>query len=144
MISQFVIPKPPSVNKAWRNVAGKGRVRTGDYNDWKTEALWRIKLQKVAPVKGHVIVIIGVERESMLADIDNMVKPLLDVLGEKGGAGIIKDDKFVMASAFAWAPMADGLARVAIVPAMDLTLHLRLAAEGGACGGGWFLEEPKE
>lgn len=128
------IPVPPSVNEMFRNVRGRGRVKTAAYNDWLGHAGWLLQSQHPAPVKGRVVIVISVERVSRCADIDNRVKAILDLLVTHG---VIEDDRNVVGFAAAWAPAANKLARVLVIPAADLTADFHLAADGAT--GGWFL-----
>ena len=136
-ITFITIPAPPSTNALFKNTPGRGRAKTAAYKAWIDEAGWKLKAQKPAAVQGRVVVVIGIERESGLSDIDNRSKALLDLLVAHK---VIKDDRYVTAFAMAWAAKADGLARIAILPAHDLTLNLILAADGAS--GGWFLKAP--
>ena len=128
--ASFTLPSPPSTNKLFRNVAGKGRVRTSAYVDWRMQALTAIRLQKIAPVGGRVIVLVGVERHSGQADIDNRLKAALDAIVD---AGVIEDDRFVAAAFPFWMPPANHLAHVAIYPCQRLTLTFH-PSQNGASG----------
>ena len=134
----LTLPAPPSVNTLFRNVPGRGRVKTAAYKDWISQCNWMVRSQKPAPVPGHVIVVIGVERTSEMADIDNLSKAILDRLV---GCKLIDDDRFVTAFAMAWAQKGERMARIAIMPAADLTLDLHLAEDGKS--GGWFIQAPQ-
>ena len=131
------VPAPPSVNKMFRNVPGKGRVKTGAYDAWQAEAGWRLRLQRPGRIAGPVMILVGVERGSLKADIDNTVKALFDLLVEHR---VIEDDSKVVGFAAAWSPARDRLARIAIWPAADATVHFQLAPDGAH--GGWFLDAP--
>lgn len=134
------LPAPPSVNDAWANVPGRGRVRTARYRDWASNAGWKLRLQLGDKrVAGRCIVVIGVERHNKTADIDNRIKPLLDLLVEHHA---IDDDKNVDAVAIAWNPPGSSLARITIVPTTDgLGIAYHLAGHLGAFGG-WFISAP--
>lgn len=137
------LPAPPSVNEAWANVPGKGRVKTRRYTDWISNATWKLQLQlkeqETQRIAGRCIVVIGVERHSQTADIDNRVKPLLDLLVSQN---VIDDDRHVDGVAIAWNPPGSNLAHLTIVPTADgLGLLYHLAGSMGAFGG-WFLTAP--
>lgn len=135
-ITYVTIPAPPSTNGLFANPRSKGRrFKTAGYKDWIAEAGRKLKDQRPAPVPGRVILVVNIERQSALSDIDNRAKALLDLLVAHR---VISDDRFVTAIAFAWAAKGDGLARVAIVPAHDLSLNMITAADGAT--GGWFLK----
>ena len=72
------LPVPPSVNSLTFNRRG-GRTKTKRYTDWITEAGWEIHKQKPPKIRGPVQVDIEVENGATRADIDNLIKPLLDV-----------------------------------------------------------------
>lgn len=104
------IPVPPSVNHAFRNVsqrereaarrAGRtlrGRARTAGYQKWATDAGWEVRRQIMAmglqgrvAVPGEIVIEIAVARG--WADIDNLLKPTLDLLVTML---VIDDDRFV-------------------------------------------------
>lgn len=134
----FTMPTPPSVNQVFRNVRGRGRVKTSAYIDWRAYAVTSIRLQHVRLVTGRVVVVFGVERASLTSDIDNRVKAMLDAMVE---AGVIDDDKFVTAFAVAWLPSANGLAHVQVLPVQRLELQF-LPSKDGATGG-WYHTAPQ-
>lgn len=138
LIVNLTLPAPPSVNASYVNVAGKGRVRSKLYDDWRGHAGWRLKAQKPRHVAGPVVVMIGIERSNQLADIDNRIKASLDLLVEHQ---VIKDDRFVIGLTAAWSPGADALMRILIIPAGDISARFQLAEDGKH--GGWFLDLPQ-
>ncbi|HEU5019659.1 MAG TPA: RusA family crossover junction endodeoxyribonuclease [Pseudolabrys sp.] len=130
----FTMPIPPSVNQMFRNVRGKGRVKTGHYEAWSAAAATSMRLQQVQPVTGPVLVIFGVERHSLAADIDNRIKAMLDAIVK---AKIIRDDSDVTAFAAAWLPSANGLAHVQIFPTTELGIVFHPSRD--RVTGGWFV-----
>lgn len=144
----LTIPAPPSVNELFANgKPGKtGRFKTPKYKAWLSEAGWMIREQMVrddnAPMRGRVVVILGVERKSLAADIDNRCKAVLDLLVAQR---VIEDDRFVTGIVLAWMPQGNHrnpLARVMIRPAEPLTLNFHPAPDGAT--GGWFIDAPGE
>lgn len=133
----FTMPLPPSVNAIFRNLKGKGRVKTRAYDDWRAFAVTSIRLQKAAHVPGRVVVLFGVERLSLSADIDNRIKAMLDAMVE---ARVIEDDKFVTGFAVSWLPAANGLAHVTVQPVGPMALKFLPSNDGST--GGWFLDAP--
>lgn len=129
----FTMPVPPSVNQLFRNVPGRGRVKTRVYDDWRGHAATSIRLQSVPHIDGPVIALFGVERQSSVADIDNRIKAMLDAIV---AARIIRDDNQVTAFAAAWLPPANGLAHVQIFPADRLGIEFHPSPDGAT--GGWF------
>lgn len=87
------LPPPPSINRAFRNVPGKGRVKTRDYRQWRQAAAQTIVAQVRADqrIGGAVSVAINLPA-TMTGDIDNRIKGLLDALV---ASGRIDDDKHV-------------------------------------------------
>lgn len=128
------IPAPPSVNEMFRNVRGRGRVKTAAYNDWLGHAGWVLRSQSPDRVGGRVVLVISVERASKSADIDNRVKAILDLLVTHG---VIEDDRNVVGFAAAWAPPANKMARVLVIPAATMAAEFHLADDGTT--GGWFI-----
>ena len=88
----FSLPMPPSTNALYRNVPGKGRVKTADYRAWIASAGWELKMQGVvthAPLLAEMECRIRLAPRSRI-DIDNAVKPLFDVMQSMG---LIKNDR---------------------------------------------------
>lgn len=147
----LTIPAPPSVNKLFKSLmprGGKpgGRAKTKDYKDWLKEAGWMVREQLACvgcdPIAGRVVVTISVERESLLADIDNRCKAILDLLVESKA---IEDDRWVVGLAACWAPRGNARvprARIAIMPATAHTLDFHPSPDGAT--GGWFINAPGE
>lgn len=133
----FTMPMPPSVNQIFRNLPGKGRVKTGAYDDWRAFAVTSIRRQQIAALTGRVLVLFGVERMSLSADIDNRIKAMLDAMVE---ARVIVDDRYVTGFAVAWLPAANGLAHVQVLPVARLDLKFLPSNEGST--GGWFVDAP--
>jgi Holliday junction resolvase RusA-like endonuclease len=82
----LLLSLPPSANRLWRN----NRLSL-DYRKWKDTAGWEAKTQLigVAPIKGRFAV--KIEVPANRRDLDNSVKPLLDLCQ---AVGAIQDDKF--------------------------------------------------
>lgn|GEM_PF-1556642 len=124
---EFTMPTPPSTNTLFRNVKGIGRVKTRLYEDFIRMGMAAIRAQKVPPVTGNIIAVIGVERMSLSADIDNRLKALLDTIVM---AGIIQDDRYITGLATSWLPAANGLSQIAIrhMPPLDMAECERINA----------------
>lgn len=138
------LPTAPSINDCFGEHGGgggrRGRHDTKVYKDWKGHALWRLKMQRPARIATPCVVFGSVDRMSNAADIDNRIKPTLDILKT---AGVYSDDSLVTGVAFVWAPTKNGMTRLAIVPATSLRAIFHPANETGATGG-WFLEPLSE
>jgi Holliday junction resolvase RusA-like endonuclease len=135
----FEIPTPPSTNVLFKNVPGKGRVRTKAYADWLAMAVAAMRRQQVRSYPHRCVMIMGVERMSLSADIDNRMKAAWDALVK---AEVLPDDSLVTAFAAAWQPAANGLTRIALHPASEpLTITFHPSPNGAS--GGWFLSAPQ-
>ena len=134
------VPVPPSVNSLYRNLPGRGRVKTKDYSAWFAHARNIVRLQRPGVVRGQVSMILCVDRQGVGSDLDNRVKALLDLLVKQG---VIEDDSKVVSFCAAWAPKTpENMARLAIMRAADFSVKYRLFADGAS--GGWFLDAPEE
>jgi Holliday junction resolvase RusA-like endonuclease len=133
------LPTPPSANGAWVNLRRGGRAKSKAYCDWESAAGWKLRAQRPPCLNGPAIVMIGVDRHSAAADIDNRIKLLLDLLVTHQ---VLKDDKHVTSVVASWNPPGNQLARVMILPPTDgLTLTFHSADPTGATGG-WILTAP--
>lgn len=74
------LPIPPSANHCWANVAGVGRVRSTSYRRWSKLAMAEIQAQQSGRVAGKFAVVITAKRTKRARDIDNIIKPILDLL----------------------------------------------------------------
>lgn len=85
----YSLPVPPSTNNLFASAPGRGRVKTPHYTRWLTQAGWLIKLAKQPKIEGAYKLRITVPQKTR-ADLDNMIKPLVDVLVSMGATS---DDK---------------------------------------------------
>jgi len=80
--------KPLSVNACWQG----RRFKTPEYKAYEKEMLLRLPKEKM--IKGNVeIYIVFFFKNDKMRDIDNSVKPILDIFVKKG---YIEDDRFVV------------------------------------------------
>lgn len=90
----IALPLPPSLNNAFVNRKdGKGRYRSSDYKAWQDRAAERLTLQSwdmPQPPYG-VTIRVNIDHRS---DIDNRVKPVLDLLVKHG---VLTGDQWVNA-----------------------------------------------
>lgn len=110
----ITLPMPPSTNGLFLN-ARQGRLRTPEYRAWATLAGWELKLQRAAPVRGKVSLLIEVEEPKTKArqDCSNRIKGIEDLLVTHG---IIEgdDQRFVRSVTVCWADVVG--VRVTINP----------------------------
>lgn len=130
------LPVPPSINDA-RTVSRGRIVETQMATDWKAYALREAKRQVKGTLGGPVIVVANIERgiAANREDLDNRVKLMFDVLTR---SRTIKDDSQIVAHAVAWAPPGTRTARLAIMPAQQLSLRYHPANQTAAAGG-WIF-----
>ena len=83
------LPLPPSINNAFVNKPRGGRFMSAEYKAWRIESGYAIK--QSMRVHGWVEIWIQVPAK-MRGDIDNRIKPILDLMVEHG---CIDDDKWV-------------------------------------------------
>jgi len=81
----FTLPEPPSVNRYKRVSANGALYSTKKYRAWKKAAGWELLAQRLGMPKkelaGDLLVEIVFARKG---DIDNRIKPLLDLLQDIG------------------------------------------------------------
>ena len=91
---------PPSVNAAYRNVLGHGRVKSKKYLAWYKEAVVMLRLCHPEPVLGcDVWVEFLFGPRNRRRDLDNMLKLPLDLLVSEG---LISDDSRVVKLSAEW------------------------------------------
>lgn len=83
---------PPSVNNAFINLPGRGRVKSKQYRAWTQAAAWEVAAQRPRRITGYVIVDMSIGRTTRASDIDNRCKGILDLLVQ---TGVIEDDRYV-------------------------------------------------
>lgn len=83
---EFSIPYPPSANRIWRQ--GQGRVhKSKEYQDWLALAAWEIRAQlgpKKVITEPFKLTIRVNRPDRRKRDLDNLLKPILDLLGHYG------------------------------------------------------------
>lgn len=82
---------PPSLNNAFLNIK-KGRTKSPAYRQWISSAQRDLRKQNGWHVPGRIAVKLIFRKGETRADLDNLIKPCLDLLV---GAGRIADDRNV-------------------------------------------------
>lgn len=70
---------PPSTNNLFANGAN-GRYATQGYRDWQTKAGWMLLADRPGRLAGPVRIRLEYEERSGRRDLDNLIKPVLDLL----------------------------------------------------------------
>lgn len=78
----FSLPYPPTVNNMFENNSrGRGRRKSDGYVSWISEAGARLTKEKIKKCNGKVYVSISAKApDKRKRDIDNIIKPILDLL----------------------------------------------------------------
>lgn len=116
MTTPISIPYPPSANRLWRNVGGK-TIKSEEYRLWLDAASWEIRAQRPRRVDGpYTLEIIADAPDRRGRDIDNLIKPISDVLKL---AGVYADDKAARKVSAEWsdaAPAKGAQVRATVTP----------------------------
>ncbi len=112
----ITLPYPPTTNNLYVNI-GDRRVKSRGYRAWLSSAGWELKAQRPAPVKGrYILTIIADAPDKRARDIDNLIKPVSDLLK---ACGVIEDDHMAKSVMATWSdvPAAKGsTVRVRVEP----------------------------
>lgn len=95
------LPLPPSVNQAYRNVLGRGRVKTKAYRDWQADAHMLALLQSQGQrIEGPYAFHMLVERpDNRRRDLGNLEKLAHDLCVS---VGLVEDDCLCQAIRLEW------------------------------------------
>jgi len=85
----LTMPVPPSVNNLFINLR-HGRAPSKRYKAWQTEAGWELQRQRPGRIAGEWEIDIALPIGTV-ADLDNLAKPILDLLVKHR---VVTDDKF--------------------------------------------------
>lgn len=89
----IVLPVPPSANRLFVNTGRWGkRTRSREYHHWNRDCLFELRYEHPKPAGIKHCEIVVTARINWKRDLDNIVKPLLDLLQD---AGEIEDDRYV-------------------------------------------------
>ncbi|MFZ5783969.1 MAG: RusA family crossover junction endodeoxyribonuclease [Pseudomonadota bacterium] len=83
---------PPSLNNLFIN-SKRGRFKSPEYRAWQAKAGSQIRRQCAWHVPGPITIALEFGRSQTKADLDNLIKPILDILM---ATGRISDDRNVM------------------------------------------------
>lgn len=79
-MTEITLPFPPSANRLWRNYRGRTVISEG-YRAWKEAAGWQLQSQRPKKHEGPVNITIKLTLpDKRRQDIDNRIKPILDLL----------------------------------------------------------------
>jgi Holliday junction resolvase RusA-like endonuclease len=102
------LPFPPSVNALYRNVPGRGRVKTERYKTWLRAAgneVLATPLDRRVPIMGRFTLIVLAGRpDKRLRDLDNLLKATGDLLQAHG---LIENDCLAESIYVAWSPTVE-------------------------------------
>jgi crossover junction endodeoxyribonuclease RusA len=95
------LPYPPSANRLWRSVPGKGVLKSAAYRGWLNDAAKWVTIQAGGKfIVGHFAIAIEAERpDRRRRDLDNLAKPTMDALTH---SGVITDDSFARRIILCW------------------------------------------
>lgn len=100
------LPLPPSVNHLYRNVPGKGRVKTDRYKTWITAAGWEMKGRRLPRLTGpYVLTMLCERKKGRRRDLSNLVKAIEDFLVTHR---VIEDDSLCQKITLEWSSAVKG------------------------------------
>jgi Holliday junction resolvase RusA-like endonuclease len=95
MTETFTVDWPPGANQIWRAYKGRN-ILAARYRAWRDLAGKQLLVQRARPIPGPVAIRIELVCPQKISfDLDNRIKPLLDLLVDHGvieadGVGIVK------------------------------------------------------
>lgn len=126
----FRVPTPPSLNNAWKNVSGRGRVKTPAYRAWIEDAGWNLAAQR--PRRWACPVIVSVVIDIDRGDLDNRLKAIGDLLTTHK---VVRDDIDIVAWMAAKSGSCGGWCEVTVAAVTDMTVRFLPSPSG--LGGSW-------
>lgn len=104
-VYSYTLPFPPSTNRLWR-IAGKRMYRSKRYMEWIGECALALELEARPEIDYPFnIEIVAGRPDKRRRDLDNLSKPILDVLQH---CQVIKDDCFANRITMMWATDIEG------------------------------------
>lgn len=101
------IHKPPSLNNMFTNIAGRGRIKTQRYREWCAAAGWDANGKGTCSGPFSLVLVLSAASRRANSDLDNRIKPVLDLLVTHG---IVDDDKRCEAIHASWGSTRPGIA----------------------------------
>lgn len=95
----FFLSLPPSTNNLFINIKGRGRIKSSEYRSWLTEMGWQLRIQRAQKMQGNLLVYIALKRPKKRRDLDNTLKPILDLLVTHE---VIRDDSDIVRISVKW------------------------------------------
>ena len=103
---QIHLPMPPSTNRLWVR-ARKGMRKSDAYSAWLDEAGRHAKAQRPGRIDGPLQISIHAARpDKRKRDVDNVIKPVLDLLQ---AIGVIRDDSDCEMVSARWVTVGEGV-----------------------------------
>lgn len=110
---ELQLPFPPSANRLWRR-SGHTIHKSKTYTDWLRDAGWQVIAQKAGGIAGPYTLSIQAKRpDKRRRDIDNLIKPISDLLVS---VGAVADDTHCEMVSARWVTSGEGVT-VRISPA---------------------------
>jgi crossover junction endodeoxyribonuclease RusA len=98
---------PPSANRLFRAVPGRGVIKSKVYRDWLEINLGIIRGQLNNKITGQYVVVFEATRpDKRKRDIDNLIKPLMDLIVQ---AGAVEDDSLCAELTAKWVNNGNGI-----------------------------------
>lgn len=112
----FELPYPPSVNGIWRGGKGGRHFLSAKYKAWREAAGLIVNVQaKGKRIAGPFAIEIQARRpDRRKRDIDNLIKPTLDLMANMG---VVDDDSECQCVEAKWVERGEGV-RVAVRPCL--------------------------
>jgi Holliday junction resolvase RusA-like endonuclease len=99
------LPYPPSLNRLYRAVRGRS-VKSADGRAYASLASGLVMASRVRVTGPFVLSVLAVRPDKRARDLDNLLKPVLDVL-QAGGA--IENDSLCQCLMIRWADVSAGI-----------------------------------